>query len=287
MNEIENKTKYSVKIGRVLSNGIRATYENLGYVAAVSFSSFLIAMGLMFFGISLMKSVPGIPKIFLYILIFASIYIYWLCINGIFYYANRLLFGKMPSVLDTYEGIKILLAASTKLFLTDFSITLVLVGDAYFFLFILGPKMGMFPIIIGVLLGYLSILWLCMFMYHLPLLAAQLDMDSGTSVKVILKKAFLLTADNPVFTLIMFLVIITFTILCVIPTALVGVAFLYPSAVAFLLNSALKELFIKYDILQPEIDIIDDKWTLPNSWLKRDKNNKNISEDSIGDNENG
>jgi hypothetical protein len=96
-----------------------------------------------------------------------------------------------------------------------------------------------------------------MAIYQLPLLVVQLSTESGMGVGVILRKSFLLMADNPGFTLGLFLVIIAFAVLCAIPM-FVGFAVLFFGASAFLVTHALRELFIRYGIIEAEPEAADE-----------------------------
>jgi len=166
------------------------------------------------------------------------------------------------TISDTWEGIGRLIGPALAVFAADLIITAVLLGDAAFFLIAFRARGGAVLSGLGILFSYLSLMWLMMVMYHAPLLVAQLEMESGPGVKVVLRKSLLLAMGNPGFTLGFFVVIIAFAAICALP-AMLGIAILFPGAAAFLLTSALRELFIKYGVVEEEPEVVEDQpWRL-------------------------
>ena len=261
----------SISLMRALSKGLRDAYDHMGYVVFTTFLSFLITSLLFSVAVLVQRKTSGPLWILLAILgAFAA----WLCAVGVFYYVNKAVFHQHPVFSDTWLGIKALFRPAALLFVVDFIITLVLLGDVAFFLGLMSSKGSIF-IIIGVLCGYLTLIWLMMAMYHLPLLIAQLSMESGPRPFVILRKSYLIMMDNPTFTVGLFLAIIAIAVLCVLPM-LIGMTILFLGVAAFLLTHALRELFIKYEIVEEEPDIAqkEEPWSLPESWRKRDSENQ-------------
>lgn len=278
----DNQTApHPASLGRALKRGFRNAYDSLGYIVFATFISFLCGTAMFSLAVLAVKHLrPGMIGILLFL---PAALVSWLCAVGICYYANKVIFGKHPVPADTFEGIKALTVPSLKLFAIDLIISVVLFIDVVFFLGMFGAKGGALFGALGVVAGYVVLIWLMMFMYHLPVLVAQMDMESGLGVKVVLRKSFLLMADNPGFTVGLFIVIIALAIICILPV-FVGIAVLFLGAYAFLLTSALHELFIKYDIVEDEPELVDDKWKLPDSWMKRDREQNTESEDQTTDN---
>ena len=251
---------------RALSKGLRDAYDHMGYVVFTTFLSFLITSLLLSLAVLVQRKTSG--QLWVVLVVLGS-FAAWLCAVGVFYYVNKAVFHQHPVLTDTWRGIKTLFRPAALLFIVDFIITLVFVGDVAFFLVLMGSKGSVF-IIIGVLCGYLTLMWLMMAMYHLPLLIAQLSMESGPKPLVILRKSYLIMMDNPTFTVGLFLAIIAIAVLCVLPM-LIGMTILFLGVAAFLLTHALRELFIKYGIVEEETDIAQEEpWSLPESWRKRD-----------------
>lgn len=252
---------------RALRKGFRAAYDHLGYVVFVSFVATVITAALFSAAWFVINKIhAGPPGLFLFVIpIFAG----YLCAVGVYYYVDKSVYNEHPALNETWKGIGKLFVPALSLFIIDSIITAVLLIDAVFFLR-LGTFIGS---MFGVLCAYLSLIWLFMVMYHLPLLAAQLKMESGTKSSVVIRKSFLLALGNPGFTVGLFLVIIAFAVLCAIP-ALFGIAVLFLGATAFLLTHALRELFIKYGVAEEEPEIPEDAgWQLPDTWRKRENNN--------------
>lgn len=241
------------QIGRALRRGFRDAYDHLGYVVLVSLVGFAVSGGLFGAGLSAAKATrPGLFLGSLHLL--PAALAAYLAAVGVFYYANMAVYHEHPSLADTLSGIKRLFLPAVTLFAADVVITSVLAVDT---MVLLSMKGNPILLVLAVVCGYLLIVWLTMLMYHLPLLPAQLRMESGPRTGVILRKSFLLTADNPGFTVGLFLAIIAFAVLCALP-ALLGAAMFFLGAVAFVLTHALRELFIKYGIVEEEPDVAED-----------------------------
>jgi len=237
---------------RALSKGFRAAYDSLGYVVFVTFLSFVTSLGLCGAAVAVLRATKAGMWGILY---FApALAVAWLAAVGVFYYANRSVYHQYPSPADTWVGIRTLLVPALKLLIVDLVVTTILCGDAVFFLRAKGSSL--FPVL-GVACGYGLFVWLMMLIYHLPLLVAQLGMESGPRPLVIVRKSFLLLADNPGFTVGLFLAIIALAVACVVP-AFVGMALVYLGGAAFVLTHALRELFIRYGIVEEEPEVVQD-----------------------------
>lgn len=256
-----------MRLGLTIRRGFRDGYDNLGYVVfATLISFFLTAIACSVVAVV----VRAAGKLLLPIQILLAMpvaFVVWLCAIAVYYYVNKTVFHQHPVWADMLTGIRKLFRPGLGLFAIDLIITLVLLGDAVFFLKMMN---GLPFTLMGILCAYLTLVWGMMAMYHLPLLVAQLDMESGPKPGVVLRKSFLLVADNPGFTVAVFLVIIAFAVLCALP-AFIGMAVLFLGFSAFLLTHALRELFIRYGIVEDDPEVVDDgKWQLPESWRKRD-----------------
>jgi hypothetical protein len=187
------------------------------------------------------------------------VFVAYLCAVGVYCFVGMAVYRKHPVLPDTLIGIRRLIRPALKLFIVDTLVTAILAVDFIFFFIMIGSKRSLLFVIPAILIGYVAITWLMMMVYHLPLLVSQLLLESNTSIRVILRKSFLLMADNPGFTVGLFLVIIAFAALCVVPM-LIGIAFLFLGASAFLITHALRELFVKYGIIEEEPEIVEDNW---------------------------
>lgn len=255
----EQTTLPPARLGRALAKGFRAAYDSLGYVVCASFVTF-VACALLLTLASFVARHTKSPAALL--LILPALLVAWLAEVGMLYFAKKMIYEGHATISDTWEGIGKLLGPAIALFVTDLAITAVLVGDAVFFFSAFASKGGAILAGFGVFFGYLSLLWLMMALYHLPVLVAQLEMESGPKVLVVLRKSLLLALGNFGFTVGFFVVIIGFTAICVLP-ALLGMAVLLPAAAAFLLTSALRELFIKYGVVEEPPEVAEDKpWKL-------------------------
>lgn len=251
-------TKTTPKLNQALKMGFRAAYDSLGYVVFSSFALFFVC-SVLFAAVLLVSRVAGT---FGLLLVVPGLFVGWMGMVGIFYYVRKVIYHQRPTPADTLIGMRVLLGPALALFVVDIIAGVLLVGDVVFFALAFQSKGGVVYAALAILFAYMGLMWLLMGLYHAPLLVDQLEHDSGPRLKKILYKSFLLTADNPAFTVGLFVVIIALTILCAMP-ALMGVALLLPAVAAFLLTFSLRELYIKYGIVEPEPEVIEDKpWTL-------------------------
>jgi hypothetical protein len=262
MSEAEG-IRRQASLGKALGRGLRAAYDALGFVVAASFGTFVVgAVVLVMMGL-LAAHVRGVRAAGM-LLGLAALPAVWLCAVGIFYYAKMALAHEHPALVDTWHGIRRLFWPAIALFVVDSAASAVLVGDVVFFGLAFRARGGVALAAFGVVCAYIGLMWLIMSLYHLPLLVAQLEMESGLRVGVILRKSFLLAADNPGFTVGLFVVIIAFAVICALP-AMLGMALVFPGLAAFLLTSSLRELFVKYGVIEEEPETVEDKpWKLEN-----------------------
>lgn len=251
----------AASLSKALRNGFRWAYDSMGYVVGSSFATFgitafvLALMGLASARISQLHAMGMLSGL-------AALPVCWLCAVGVTYYAWKAITHQHPIPTDTFEGIRRLLGPALALFVVDLIISTVLIGDVVFFALAFKARGGAVLAALAMVCAYLALMWSLMCVWHLPLLAAQVEMESGPGVRVILRKSFLLTADNPGFTVGLFVVIIAFAALCAISA--VGTALVFAGTLAFLLTCSLRELFIKYGIVEEEPEVVEDKpWKLP------------------------
>jgi hypothetical protein len=257
--ESEPATVRPASLGRALKKGFRAAYDHLGYVVLVSFVSILGAVGLMGLGWKAIAALrPGMLGAVFFV---PGMLFYYLCTIGVFYYADKSVYHEHPSLADTWRGIGKLFWPALGLFVIDGVVAVVLLGDAAFFLSIKSKAVG---VVVGVVCLYLAAAWLMAAIYHLPLLPAQIRMESGPRPFVIIRKSFLLALGSPGFTLGLAFAIITLAVLCALPAGL-GTAMLFLGFAAFLLTHGLRELFVRYGVVEEEPEVVEDR-----GWPKRE-----------------
>ncbi|MEN6355461.1 MAG: hypothetical protein ABFD83_00090 [Armatimonadota bacterium] len=254
----DNSVPMRPSLSRAIRKGFIDAYDHLGYVVLVTFITFMLVAlvaGLMSF---IWRS-PNALNIVKALSILPALFVAYLCAVGVYYFAGMVVYREHPVLLDTLAGIRRLIKPALKMCVIDTLVTAILVVDFVFFFIMIGSKRNMIFAVPAILIGYATITWLNMMIYHLPLLSSQFLLESNTSIKVILRKSFLLMADNPGFTVSLFLVIIAFAVLCVVPM-FIGIAFLFLGASAFLITHALRELFVKYGIVEEEPEIVEDNY---------------------------
>lgn len=238
-------------LGRALRKGFVDAYDHLGYVVVVSFIAFILTA---IVGLIALVGKSNAQFVVKMLLMTPAALVAFLCAVGVYYYAGMFVYREHPALMDTLSGIRLLIKPALKLFAVDIVISVVLAADLAFFFkwFTTGrnPIAGAAVIVVV----YVVIFWLLMAIYHLPLLIAQQVLESGTSIKAVFRKSILLMMGNLGFTVGLFLVIIAFAVLCAVPM-LSGIAFLFLGTSAFLVTHALRELFVRYGIVEEEPEI--------------------------------
>ncbi|MDH7602819.1 MAG: hypothetical protein QHI38_11795 [Armatimonadota bacterium] len=241
-------------MSRALRRGFAAAYDHLGYVVLVSFLGFAATVAVLAGGMRL--AMVSKNELLRFVLCIPAALTAWLAAVGAFYYAKKSVYHEYPSPGETLAGIRILLLPALALFAVNLVAAVVLIGDAVAYLLVW--RVSAVYKILSIVCAYLAVFWILAAVYQLPLLAAQLDMPSGPKPLVVLKKSFLLFGDNPGFTVALFVVIIALAVVCALP-GFVGMALFFLGTSAFVVTHAVRELFIKYGIVEDEPEVVEDK----------------------------
>lgn len=228
---------------KTLKKWLGDSYDRLGHVLVASFAWFTLLIG----GIGIIAklgvntsalAVAGMLVGF-YVLIVAPM------TSGVFILARNIVTKDDPSVPDMLGGFRELLRESWSLGFLQVVITLMIIGNAWFYL----SRPNMVVKTIGVLVLYLMILWMFSAIYHFPLLLEQ-----RPGAGKIIKRGFLIALDNLGFTAGVFFAIILLT--CLLSLTLVGMPLLLVGMVSILQIRALRAAFVKYEILEPEKEYV-------------------------------
>ncbi len=226
-------------LSKTLKRWLGNSYDFLGLVLLCSFvwfGTFLVGMA-------------GITAVFKHAhpaIMFGAVAVFYVLVlaplaAGIFAVAKKIITRDDPSPLDVFIGFREYLVPGWLLGLSQVLITVLLVANAWFYI----TRPGVPLKILGVLVLYGLILWALSSIYHFPVLIEQ---RPGTLK--ILKRGVLLTLDNVAFTLGVFFVIILLTCFCAV--TLLGLPLLYLGMLSILQTRALRALFVKYEMLEPE-----------------------------------
>ncbi|HET6453710.1 MAG TPA: hypothetical protein VFI02_04845 [Armatimonadota bacterium] len=222
---------------KVLKKWLGDSYEYLGLVLMSSFIWFGITLS----GIGLIVGLRSRPVLVIVLLAAHYVLVISPLTAAVLNLAKSMVTRDEPSLLDLIRGFKEFLTASWMLGLVQLLLTLVIVVNAWFYL----THGGIVIRILGVLTTYVLILWMMSAVYHFPILIEQ---RPGTFRTI--KRGFLLTLDNPGFTAGVFLAIILLT--CFSAATLLGLPLLYMGMLGILETRALRAVFVKYEILEPE-----------------------------------
>lgn len=252
---------YRPNLLKTLGRGFRDIYDHLGYVVGATLVWFIVCLAVYAvtgMGINLL---PGRHGGIIWLFMLPTLFVGYIGAVGLYYYVGGVVFRRHPVVGDHLAGIRKLFIPAVKLFLIDGAVTAIIVADCVFFL--LRIRAGVPYLVMSAASVYLLLMWSVLSIYHLPVLIAQGEMESGPKPLIILKKSFLLTLDNPFFTLGLYAAIIAIIALSVL-TVFAGFAVFALGASAYLSTHALRELFIKYEIIEPDPEAAQDSpWKVP------------------------
>lgn len=241
-------------IRKALIKGLREGYFNLGFVLFSSAITTMITFSLAWI-ISAAFAFLGPWQLPLYLLPMLA---GWICAVGIYDYVYKVLEHQHPAVQEIWGSIKALAAPAIGLFALDSFITAVLISDLIYCSMLAMKSGGLALTALAVLCFYVLLIWVMMTMYHLPLLVSW---GPGSNVLDVIRKGFVLTFAAPVFTLVLFLAIIAFAIVCALPL-LAGIVALFTGGSAFLICSALRELYISVGVKEDETsEPVDRGWS--------------------------
>lgn len=228
-----------------LKNWIIDCYDYLGLILVSSCVWFGAVLG----GFAIILRTGCSNSLIILITAAAILYIFLIAplTAGVYLMAKRIVTRDEPSLLNLFLGFKEYLTASWTLGLAQTVITLLLIGNAWFYLThgSIGIKL------LGVLFLYLLAFWAFSTAYHYPVLIEQ-----RPGIIKTLKRSFLLTMGNSVFTAGVFFVIILLTCSCAI--TLLGLPLLYIGMASVFQIRALRVLFAKYGLLSDENERMPD-----------------------------
>lgn len=233
---------------KTIRKSIGDSYDHLGTVIFCSFVWFTTAVGVMSGWAALNVKSLGVWIGFilaLYVLLLGPL------AAGVYHVAKKIVTHDDPSPLDLFRGAKEYWGRAVLLSLSQAVITMLIAVNAWFYL-----TRGSIAIkALGMLFLYAMVVWLMSVLYHFPILIEQ-----RPGLLKLLKRAFLLTFDNPAFTGFVFFAIILLT--CFSAGILLGLPLLYMGLASVIQTRALRALFVKYELLPPEKEPSpdDDPW---------------------------
>lgn len=154
--------------------------------------------------------------------------------------ARQMLIRDDPSARDLLRGIREYGRSAFGLGFVQAAISGLILINALFYL-----KSSVLPLrMVGILFIYVLLFWMINCIYHFPILIEQ-----RPGILSVLKRGALIAADNVVFTLGVFFVIILLT-----AATLVIMPLVYFGLVSVLQTVALRMAFVKYGLLPPEVE---------------------------------
>lgn len=245
---------YKPSLSKVLKRTITHSWSYLAVVLFGTSSTVLLSISLMFIIALIFKiAFPQASYAFVAISLIPVYFVYWICSVGVNYYVHGIVNYEHTEIIDIWLGIKKLFKPASQLFVVSFLILTILFIDAAFFVRLAGNGQILF-MVLAIFMLYLFLYWISISLYFIPVMIYQDKLHSNVSPFIIIKKSYLLAADNQLFTLGVFL-----SLIILLP----GFALLFLGISAFLTNTAARELYLKYNIVEePKIDD-NNKWRVP------------------------
>ncbi|MBI2843497.1 MAG: hypothetical protein HYX78_08865 [Armatimonadetes bacterium] len=237
--------------------GIADAWDRLGLVVASSLIWALVVLVPVAVAAELAKKQPSAALWITIISLAAAVLLGAPLLAGIFRMAYKIVYREDPGLEDLAAGFRELSRSAISLALLNVAVVGVLTVDALFLLGVIGPfKGGPVLALAGILCIYLLLGWTAAAIYQLPALAAQRPMGQREGAIAAIKKSFLLAAHNPAFTIGLFVVILGLGILCAV--SVLGMLVLYVGLVSVILTRALRELYIRYGIVEEPPEVVED-----------------------------
>jgi hypothetical protein len=232
--------------------GFRDTYDFLGAVLFISLLwmgvGSVVVLGGYSVGQSLFGGLPGQLPVFLATLaaLLGVTLVGGPLLAGCYRFVRNACARQEPDLFDLSWGFRVALRPSLALAAAQFFGTLLLGGNAVFYLSLRQPVL----MVLGALFGYLLVFWLLAMQYQWPLLVVQESEPKPARAGAAIRKSALLVLDNMAFTLVVSAVCLLISALLWV--TLVGAALLWLGAMAMLQTQATRELLRRYDVLPPD-----------------------------------
>jgi hypothetical protein len=238
--------------GLALKLGFRDAYDTLGAVVFISLLGVGAASIVAFAGYSVghwfFGTLPGQLPAFLSTLtaLLGLTLIGGPLLAGCFRFARNACARQEPELFDLSWGFRTALKPSLALAAAQFFGTLLLGGNAAFYLSQRHPAY----LALGALFGYLLVFWLLAMQYQWPLLVVQETEPKRPRAGASIRKSALLVLDNLGFTMVVSVACLLVSV--VLWVTMVGAAILWLGATAMLQTQATRELLRRYDVLPPD-----------------------------------
>lgn len=219
------------------------------------------AIGLFVKGLSstsLPRLIACLPGVALYLLTVPPVY------AGVCWLTHLIIERDEPSYAEIWRGATRMYGRAVALGAIHLVVTLVLLGNAAFYL----RTGGFIFILLAVLFLYALLFWGMNLFYHWPLFIAIeggiLKRDDGgkPGLRSVFRNGFLLAFSAPAFTFILVAVIMAVSIPLIISGA--GLALIAPGFIAFLSTQATRDQLVRFHILpeppDPDEPIEDTAW---------------------------
>lgn len=248
---------------RLLRKWLASCYEYLGLVLVLS----LVAFGVTLSCLALVNSLARTNLVLgfvsgsaLYAFLYAPLG------AGVCYSARKILTRDDPVALDFLHGFRELFTPALRLGLARMLIYTLLITNVWFYL----SRPNIVLKTLGILFLYLLLIWIVSTIYHGPMLVEQ-----RPGALQVVKRSLLLVLDNLGFTFGLFSVIILLALFCAV--TVLGLPLLSFGMMSVLQVVAVRALFVKYGVLEPEPEPAevapDDSWSLDDARFRTETEN--------------
>jgi hypothetical protein len=252
------------RLGSALRSGLRAVWDRLGLVIAMSLTWSVLASFSLTLGRLLPASLPTLLRLGITALI--AVAVLAAPTAGVFTVAYLISAREEASYIDFWRGGITLLGPAVRLALIQLAVLIMFVVNLWFYV-PMGHTIGSTALVIGL---YAFVFWSLMAVYHWPLLVAQErglfdapEHRARRGAVAVLRRAFFLVLGSPGFSLGLLLALAILSALLFATLALP--ALLWIGAVGLLSTQALRALLVRYEVLPPpvvEAPIPDEKFRI-------------------------
>lgn len=249
-------------LGRVLKRGVVDAWDRFGLVIGASLVwSFAVSLPIIV-AAAVGGRIPGTRMWLALVGLAASALVGAALLGGIYRLAYKIVYREDPTLGDVLSGAKEMVGRSYAIAAINVIVAGILALDVAFFFGLIGPlRTSLITLGVGALALYAMLAWSMAAIYQFPLLSAQRPMGQREGALAAVKKSLLLALHNPGFTIGLFVVILGFSVLCLI--SVIGMLVIYTGTVSIVTTHALRELYVRYGVVEepPEVEE-DEGWSV-------------------------
>lgn len=247
-----NEAPLPLRLVDAVKNGLRASWDRLGLVIALSLTWTLLLMGL-FSADHLLASRTSFPARLAVLAALISL-VLGPALAGACHVAYRAVTNQEATYFDFWQGAFRLYGQAARMALAQIVVAGVLTANFWFY----ARLGGLFGLMAALFCGYVALFWLTMTQFHYPLLVAQEagvfdepDHRARRGVWATQRRAFFLVLSRPFYAFSLLALTAPFTVACYVLMIPLLAAWL--GVISLLLAHALRILLIALEVITPPV----------------------------------